>query len=434
MLFLWFIALLGLAHAQAPPPDAPLCEEADRKGLIRGPNGAVFFRGDHGRGNPGYEPKPGYFRVLDALHAKGVRVAVAYWPPRALAYAPEEVPAKPPAYFEQGAEAYRRHLERLRGHATPVDLLSLLRGMPGGPYLPRESHLSPEGAKHLARGLAPVLRALADREGLEPVTWELGEGDTYDGVPSRILREVCDDPVELGEVSFVQPTATRVSDDVAAALLGDPEPPRIALTGRSMLGPRYGLGAHLRLALGADLSVRTTEGGGPIIPLLNEIDAERWDTNPPDVLVWFLTVNQFRRPTNRSSLGFDDPLSWRRALGHVHARCDASDAKPLRLEDATEARLPVPRRGPEGPGASVQLDLPGAESAEVTLELTYADGFEETLVLQRHTTLDQHRYLAVSLHEGGHGGLARAKLRFDEAVTVSEGTVAVCADPALAEL
>ncbi len=373
LLAAWSAAVL----AAEPEPDITLCEAVHTRDpargqepLARGVNGWIFRESDlHGEYRLQQAGIGALRRLVEALRARGTQLAVVMLPPRGVLAAAHVDRDDPLAREFDPAAVARDYHEAVRllastGALVPDLLESAERsGLGEGFYFKRDHHWRAEGARLAMQSVAALAAHSSPPLSFAPVAYqvEVQRQRTFPGSLSFRVKRDCGTEL-LPPEPFTEYVSRPVVATVdAAALLGDPAPAEIVLTGTSHTNKDgrdlFNAAGWLREATGTDVLNVGVDGGGHATSLLSWLEGAAASAGMPKLLVWEVSV---RTPP-------DMPLVGRQAIPTLAGDCVEPLATTTSRLGSGETRILVPREAGPADGSYVVLQIADPALVEFTV-------------------------------------------------------------------
>lgn len=322
------LALAGPGRAWAQEePAVELCPAAVERGILTAPGGWLLNGADFNDDYRLPDVAVGELgRLVDALSARGVALALVLLPTRGVAVPAAETVASTKGYDLAKARAsYQAFLETFEDMGViTVDLgaLAVPGQLPEPFFFARDHHWTPTAAQATASLIAakvadlPVAARLprglfrSERKVEAPRTWPGSNGTTVQGIcpglalpdlSHPVMHTVRLDPPELG-------------------LLDDAPTPSVVVTGTSNSSWSFNFSGYLSEALSTDV-LRVFEGGaGPLSSLMGYLRSDDYVTSPPALIVWEWQVTEVwvRRPDTPL---LDDMSAFQQLVPSAYGPC-----------------------------------------------------------------------------------------------------------------
>jgi hypothetical protein len=427
--------LLLASAAHATEPMFELCPAATEAKLFATDDGWILRPFDLREEHPFPEAgRPGTARMLAALQARGITVAVVVLPRRGFARpdAAEIAAGRGEQYDPDKALAsYREVLAwfEQRGVVT-VDLGSLFLEHAGQEQLffPRDHHWTQPAAKLAADALAQAL--VPYRQGLREARFETvsleGEPRSWPGSITTQVAGMCP--------GFTVPDHTQPRlrserlDPQQLGLLDEVPVPEVVVVGTSNSSYEYHFSGYLQDAISAEVLTKFIGGSGPLTSMMAYLRSDTYIQSPPRILVWewIITDLTVRRDVTPD---MPEPHAWNQILPSVYGPCEA----PLLAGSAslTEGVVPLLQAAPGAEPAVGELYLHlavGSPSLKgFGIVSHHADGSEQQVEVTHFGRVEYTGHV-YSLLPASEAGLERLELVLPAGVS-GEVQAQVCRVP-----
>ncbi len=350
-----------------------------------------------------------FSRLVEAIQAKGVQVAVVLVPERGHTLLAPEPGTPVPKEWARDEAAYVglvHHFRSLGALAPDVSAVAAeLRANGCQFFRPDDGHWSPDGARATAAALAGELAEqgnpsfVGTREGQLDVRPDRKHAA---GGYARKVDELCGTTLpRYRGPSF----SLQVAPAGSEALLADEPPPPVVVVGSSFAREPFGFGPALSAELDADILSIGVPGGRVRSGMETWLSTADLDAAPPELVVWVLTMHHLLAPTEPLQPTLHGATALRLLRPMVDGGCDAAhevarlDTRdPLHLYDATSTPLP-------SVGHYLQIEGPDIVHRSLEVTLRYGDGTEEALRVAADGRVRGHDYLAVEFNPFARAGV-----------------------------
>jgi alginate biosynthesis protein AlgX len=409
-----------------PNPQAPMqyeiCDDAlelpASYRAFQGQEGWFFFKYDLEESYPLMEQTAFMVELRRALASQGVSLVLLPVPSRAVVQPgvlydadPQQTAFSP----DEAAATYDAFVDSLeREGVAVVDVLAAAKAYDaagGQTFFKRDLHWNTEGANAVAQATARTVREAAEaplpHHGLTLTRRPEDDGHRGQFV-SRWLYAHC------GYVLPSEPlgvyTVTRT--DQGGSLFGSSSP-EVVLAGSSFsIAPYYY--DFLAVALQSEVLNVSVGAGGALVGLDTYLLDGAYSADKPSVLVWEFPV-------------FAPPLSeaaQRQLLGSVYGGCRSTAATLQGMANGARSFVfdPSLRQSSQS-----RLELAFEDLSLLNFEVTlqYANGFEETLTLERTTLVPNRGRFYLTLNETVNAALERIDVHVSQPV-LEEAVVNLC--------
>ncbi len=380
-------ATLGTTPSVAHASAMELCPAALDKGNILTDDDWLLTPGDF---QTAYSlpasAKPQIERMLKALQARGVTVAVAVVPTRAVGAPNADAIAASHGLKYTEAKARQVHRELLSWFEAQdvitVDLATAFQEHTGDEpmFYARDHHWTQAAAELTAQQLAV---AVAPRfPDLAPATFTVElkkpEPRSWPGSRTTRMSQLCPG-FEAPNLSHPVYETVR-QDPPTLGLLDDQPAPEVVLVGTSNSGPNHTFPGYLQRELGTEVLVNYLGGAGPLTTLMEYLRSDAFIDAPPRLLIWEWNTSGcwISRPETPD---FVEETAWNQIVPSVWGLCDDPVLTGSATISAGDTPLMQAQPGSTAPSGDLYLHLGVSSPSLVAFELLAreADGTEQRI-------------------------------------------------------